>query len=235
MVDPNRALFERVVQLLAPILDELVFIGGCTTGLLITDPAAVGVRATRDVDAIVDVTSYAQYATLAGRLRGLGLVEDPDPEAPVCRWRLRAASDVIVDVMPTDETILGFSNRWYAVAIETAQVQRVANHEVRIVSPPLFLATKLEAYRGRGGGDLHASHDLEDIVTVVDGRPEIVGEVATADLAVRESIAKEMRLLLGDPNFEDAVAGFLLPDEANQARRAVVIHRLQAMSEMGDR
>lgn len=76
MADPNRALFESVVRLLAPVLDELVFVGGCTTGLFITDPAAGGIRPTKDVDAIVDVTSYAKYTALSERLRALGLAED---------------------------------------------------------------------------------------------------------------------------------------------------------------
>lgn len=60
MADPNRVLFEEAVRLLAPVLDELVFVGGCTTGFFTTDPAATGVRPTKDVDAIVDVTSYAK-------------------------------------------------------------------------------------------------------------------------------------------------------------------------------
>ena len=117
MADPNRALFESVVRLLAPVLDELVFVGGCTTGLFITDPAASGIRPTKDVDAIVDVTSYARYTTLSERLRTLGLAEDTTPGAPLCRWR---RNDLIVDVMPTGATVLGFSNRWYPAAIETA-------------------------------------------------------------------------------------------------------------------
>ena len=66
VADPNRALFESVVSLLAPVLDELVFVGGCTTGIFVTDPAAGGIRPTKDVDAIVDVTSYAQYTALVG-------------------------------------------------------------------------------------------------------------------------------------------------------------------------
>src|SRR5829696_8547765 len=76
MADPNRELFESVVSLLAPLLDELVFVGGCTTGIFITDPAAAGIRPTKDVDAIVDVTSYAKYMALSDKLRDLGLVED---------------------------------------------------------------------------------------------------------------------------------------------------------------
>ena len=87
MADPSRVRFESVVRLLVPVLDELVFVGGCMTGLLITDPAAGGVRPTKDVDAIADVTSYAKYTALAERLRALGLGEDVTLGAPLCRWR----------------------------------------------------------------------------------------------------------------------------------------------------
>ncbi len=142
MTDPNRALFESVVRLLAPVLDELVFVGGCTTGLFITDPAAGGIRPTKDVDAIVDVTSSAKYTIFSERLRALGLAEDTKPDAPLCRWR---RDDLIVDVMPVDEHILGFSNRWYPAAIETAQTVDIAGHDVRVVTPALFIATKLDA------------------------------------------------------------------------------------------
>jgi hypothetical protein len=226
VADPNRALFEAVVRLLHPVLDELVFVGGCTTGLLLTDPAASGIRPTKDVDAIVDVASYAKYASLAARLRALGLAEDTTPGAPLCRWR---HAEMIVDVMPTDASVLGFSNRWYATAIETAQVQRIASHDVRIVTPPLFIATKLEAFHGRGANDISASHDLEDIVTLVDGRPTITSEVAAADPEVRAYVAAEVRALLDNPDFIEALPGFLLPDAGSQARRAIVEERLRAL------
>lgn len=214
MPDPNRALFESVVVLLGPVLDELVFIGGCTTGLFLTDPTAGGIRPTKDVDAIVDVTSYAEYTSLAERLRALGLAEDTTPGAPLCRWR---CGDMIVDVMPIDASVLGFGNRWYPAAIETAQVWRIAGQDVRIVTPALFIATKLEAFRERGRGDIFASHDVEDIVTLVDARPEIVAEVGAAASEVRAYIASEVRSLLDNPDFAEALPGFLLPDAASQA------------------
>lgn len=227
MADPNRALFESVVRLLAPVLHELVFVGGSTTGLFITDPAAGGIRPTKDVDAIVDVTSYAKYAALSERLRALGLAEDTTPGAPLCRWR---RDDLIVDVMPVDEHVLGFSNRWYPAAIETAHTVSIAGHDVRVVKPALFVATKLEAFHGRGGDDVFASHDLEDIVAVVDGRPEIVGDVAAASANVRAYIASEVRALLNNPDFIEALAGFVLPDAASQARRPLLEGRLRALS-----
>ena len=102
MFDPNRHLLESAADLLRPLLDELVFIGGCATGLLITDAGAGGVRPTRDVDTIAQVTGYGAYAALSERLRILGLREDTD-EGVICRWR---HGELIIDVMPTDETIL---------------------------------------------------------------------------------------------------------------------------------
>ena len=219
MADPNRALFQSVVRLLAPVLDELVFVGGCMTGLFITDPAASGIRPTKDVDAIVDVASYSKYAALADRLRAIGLAEDTTEGAPLCRWRHGA---LIVDVMPTDASVLGFSNRWYPDAVETASTIEVAGHRVRIVTPVLFIAIKLEAFRGRGSGDVVASHDLEDIIAVLDGRPEIVSDVAAASSKVRDYIAAEIRALLDDRDFIEALPGFLLPDAASQSRRALL-------------
>ena len=227
MADPNRALFESVVRLLAPVLDDLVFVGGCTTGLFVTDPAAGGIRPTRDVDAIVDVTSYARYTALSDRLRTLGLAEDTSEGAPLCRWR---HGDIIVYVMPTDASVLGFSNRWYPTAIDTAQRLDVAGQAVRIVTPALFIATKLEAFRGRGRGDVFGSHDLEDIIVVVDGRPEIVEDVATAAADVRAYIGTEVRELLDTRDFTEALAGFLLPDPASQARRGLLERRLRTIS-----
>jgi len=209
------------------VLDELVFVGGCTTGVFITDPAAAGIRPTKDVDAIVDVTSYAKYTLLAERLRTIGLTEDTSEGAPLCRWR---HGRLIVDVMPTDASLLGFSNRWYPEAIETAQTFRIAGHEVRIVTPALFVATKLEAFHGRGGDDILSSHDLEDIVAVVDGRPAIVDDVAHAAADVRAYIVSEIRALLDNPDFVEALAGFLLPDSASQARRRVLEARFRAIS-----
>jgi hypothetical protein len=88
MNDPNLYLLEAAVRLLEPVLDELVFAGGYATGLLISDPAASGIRATRDVDTITEVASYAAYAALSERLRARGLTEahseDAHPKWGIC-------------------------------------------------------------------------------------------------------------------------------------------------------
>jgi hypothetical protein len=227
MNDPNLHLLVAAARLLQPLLDQLVFVGGCATGLLITDPAAVGIRPTKDVDAITDVGSYAEYAKLSDRLRDLGLTEDHSEGAPICRWR---RGDLLIDVMPTDERILGFSNRWYTPALESAQDVDIAGLRLRVVAPVHFLAMKLEAFHGRGNDDVMGSHDLEDLITVVDGRPEIVDELSVAAPDVRSYIASHLRQLLDMREFIEAVPGFLLPDSASQGRRQLLLGRLTAIA-----
>jgi hypothetical protein len=106
----NLELLVKAARLLKPLLGELVFVGGSTTALLINDRAAAEVRPTYDVDAIAEITSYAAYAHFSERLRNCGFSEDARDGAPICRWHQK---ETILDVMPINEKILGFSNRWY--------------------------------------------------------------------------------------------------------------------------
>jgi hypothetical protein len=177
LTDPNLPLLESVAHALGPLCDRFVFIGGCATGQLVTDPAASPVRTTRDVDVVVEIISLAGYHALERQLEQAGFKHDRSPDAPVCRW---IVGGCMLDVMPTDEDVLGFGNRWYHLAVRTAESVRLpSGRTIRLIAPPVFLATKLEAFHGRGGGDFLASHDLEDIAVVVDGRPGLVNEVAT--------------------------------------------------------
>lgn len=115
-------------------------------------------------------------------------------------------------------------------AIETAQRHSVADSNIRIVTPVYFVATKLEAFHGRGADDVALSHDVEDIVAIIDGRPEIVDEIANADAEVRQYIASETDELLKQHDFLEALPGFLLPDAASQARRPSLEQRLRAIA-----
>lgn len=182
------------------LLARLVFVGGCTTALYITDSVTLeGVRATDDVDLIVDLAGFPEWAKLLEQLRKQGFSEAVDDNV-ICRMKL---GELKVDFMPDDEEILGFSNRWYAKGIETAvETSLDENITIRHLTPPMFIATKLEAYRGRGGGDLIGSRDAEDILLLVDGRQELVDEVAAAHADIRSYIAGEFKRLLSDRDFD---------------------------------
>ena len=226
-----RTNLERLITtagLLRPMLGDLVFVGGAVTSLLVTDDGAGAPRTTLDVDAIAEITSHAEYAVFGERLRVLGFSEDTREGSPLCRW---IYAESILDVMPLDESILGFSNRWYRAAMSAAIVHRLTDDlEVRVVTAPYFLATKLEAFKGRGRSDFFASHDLEDLVFVVDARPTIVEEVRAETQSLREYLQIEIARLVAMQEFVDALPGYLLRDAASQARIGVVLQRLKGLA-----
>lgn len=165
--NPNADLLLAAARKLDPLLDRIVFLGGCAAGLLITDPGAAPVRPTLNVDAIVEIASYTEFMALEARLRQLGFEQPHVAGAPLCRW---VNEDVMLDLMHTDSAILGFSNRWYPQALENAVTVKIGGRQIRLISAPYFVATKLEAFHGRGQFDYRLSRDVEDIVTVLDGR-----------------------------------------------------------------
>jgi predicted nucleotidyltransferase len=227
MPNQNIELLKHVAIRLGPLLSEVVFVGGCTTDLFITDEGAAEVRPTFDVDVIAEITSYPAYEAFSERLRAQGFREDASEGAPRCRWMI---DEMKLDVMPLDESVLGFTNRWYREAMNTAQeIELNPALRIRAVTAPYFVATKLEAFRGRGRGDFTGSHDLEDILAVIDGREVIVEEIATAT-DVRSYIAKQLRTLLETQTFLEALPGHLLPDRASQARLTLLVDRMKRIA-----
>jgi len=223
-----KAMLKTVAEALGEELrGRLVFVGGCTTALYITDPVVLeGVRATDDVDLIVDLAGFSEWVELTRSLRERGFTEAAD-ETVICRMKLGALK---VDFMPDNEAILGFGNRWYAKGMETAVADRLEEGlEIRRLTPQLFIATKLEAYRGRGEGDLLASRDAEDILLVVDGREELVEEIARGEPDVRSYIARQFASLLDDPNLDHFLEGNI---RGPAGRADVVYGRLVAISKL---
>lgn len=209
---------------------DIVFVGGSTIELYLTDPAAPAPRATVDVDVLTPVSSRAEYQKLEARLRAAGFSQPLEEGGPICRWRI---DGVIVDLMPPNEDILGFSNRWYQDVVEHARSERLVDGTmVRVATTPYLIATKLEAFWGRGRGEYGSSHDLEDIIIVLDGRPNVVEEVHAAPADVRQFIARRFESFLMEGDFLDALPGFFLPDAASQARVSIVIERMSQIARL---
>lgn len=224
--DPNLPGLRAVARALGEELcARVVFVGGSTAGLLLTDPAAESVRATLDVDAIVMADSLSHYHRIEAEVAARGFVRDVQSEV-ICRWRHRN-SGVPFDLMPVNPAILGFSNRWYADAIRTAvPVALEAGLQIRLVTAPAFVATKLEAFTDRGRGDLLSSHDLEDVLNVVDGRPELSQELDAAPAALRDAVRAAFAALLRNPDFDNGLPGMI----ADPDRAGIVWERLRVMS-----
>ena len=134
--------------------------------------------------------------------------------------------------MPLDAKILGFSNTWYGPAMDHAEERELKKGlKIRLVTPVYFCASKLEAFAGRGKNDFSSSRDLEDLIAVVDGRAELVGEIRVADSDVRRYLAKEIKKLRSTRAFNDALPGHVPPDAASQ-ERVGTITRLEEIASL---
>jgi hypothetical protein len=219
----NEQMLDAVAEALGDLVEAVVFIGGATVGLHLTNPAAADDRPTEDVDVIADVAALADYYELCEHVRQRGFAEDPREGAPICRWRHGALT---LDLMPTDESVLGFTNRWYEATIATSTRYTLpSGAEIRIATPPLLLATKLEAFLRRGKGDVLASRDLEDSMQLLDGREELLGEIGGAAVEIRQFIGETMKSLIDESDLIGRIATFLPPDEGSQARAEILAKR----------
>jgi predicted nucleotidyltransferase len=226
--DPNFTILSLAANALAELCESLVFVGGCTTGLLVTAVRAQAIRATQDVDVIVQVATAREYHAMESAVAAHGFAHDVSPDAPICRW-VRAG--LVLDLMPSEPGVLGFHNRWYPLAMETSERVRLPDgREIRLISPPVFIATKMEAFHGRGNNDYLASHDLEDIITVVDGRSELITETRRTSEPLRQYLGEQLRALLESNDFLDAIPGHLPGDGASQQRVPEVLRRLRELA-----
>lgn len=222
-------LLERAAQALEPVLSDVVFLGGASIVLWITDPAAPAPRPTKDVDVVVEVSSRTAFHAFEERLRSLGFKEDQE-DGIICRWCHREG-DLILDAMPADAAILGFENRWQGASIPHAiECTLPSGARIRAAPPAYLLATKIEAFNGRGREDFLGSRDSGDIIALIDGREELSGEVQTSEPELRTYLAAELRRLTTHARFREGVSGALRPDFASQARaEAIVLPRIEQL------
>lgn len=185
----NIEIIALVAKRLGSLNSRVVYLGGATTPLMVPEGFRGAVRQTKDVDIIVDVAAIGDYHRLLKKIRSTGFTEDTGAEAPICRYRATDIPDLLLDVMPTDPNILGFSNRWYPQALTAAKPYKMAGETIQLVIPGYFLATKFEAWLGRGNGDIFA-HDMEDIVFVLEHRPTVAEEL--------EHASPELKTYLGE-------------------------------------
>ena len=222
----NLPALQAVARALGHLRSRVVFVGGSTAGLYTTVAKAPESRFTNDVDCIIEVVPRMAYYDLEEELRTLGFVNDQTAKV-ICRWRV---GKLVVDVMPLNEdNILGFSNPWYPEGFAQAIPYTLPDETtIQIMPAVYFIATKLAALRSRGMKDIRLSNDLEDIVYVVDNRPELAMEVAVASGAVKTYLAAEVQQVLQHPEIQEAI-DCLLPYGSGDERKYLIENRLRAV------
>ena len=226
LYNAHKQMILMVAQALGDqLLPQVAFVGGCTTGLLITDDMTKeSVRYTDDVDLIISVIGYTGWHKFSEQLveRGFRISMEDDVN---CRFRL---GELQVDFMPDDANALGFTNRWYKDALKTAEIYAISDKiNIRLVTPIYFLATKFEAFKGRGKNDLLSSRDIEDILNVIDGRAELQQELIDAEDDVKNYLVNEFKNLLLSSDIQ-----YLIQSTAgnDKGRTQLIFERIKKMT-----
>ena len=133
--------------------------------------------------------------------------------------------------MPIEERVLGLPSKWFRIALAQSKQITLEAITVPVITKTCFLATKLEAFKDRGNEDFYLSHDFEDIVALIDGAQNIVGDVANSELSLRRYVADGFAGLVKNSNLFDALPGHF-PADSGGARRQLIIERMQEISRL---
>ncbi|WP_036489145.1 nucleotidyl transferase AbiEii/AbiGii toxin family protein [Myxosarcina sp. GI1] len=217
---------ERVAAILAKVPERFVFTGGGTLVLYVDEIIRNELRPTKDVDCVVEIFSRSEYYRLATMLREAGLSECRQPKAPMCRWEYE---ELLIDIMPCGVEVLGFSNRWYVEALQNSNIYVLpSGRRIYIFSPLYLLASKIEAFLGRGEG-FYFSKDIEDIIVLLDGCEVLIREVEEAEGEIKTFLQQWFKE--NQSSLEDAVASFLPSSSVSREERTVEMIKKLAISE----
>ncbi|MDR1090562.1 MAG: hypothetical protein LBL79_05750 [Prevotella sp.] len=226
----NIEMLQRVAKGLGELKDEVVFVGGSVAELYADDPATSDVRATLDVDCVVELSTRKAYYELEEELRKKKFKNDITPGAPICRW---IYEDIIVDIMPVETEILGFGNQWYKAGVFQKSTRTLPDRTSIYVFPvEYYLATKFEALKGRGGTDLRLSHDFEDIIFILDNTTNVSEVINNSlDASLKVYLSEQSSRLLANKNIAEAIA-CALPLYSEEERIAYLIEIFEQICNM---
>jgi predicted nucleotidyltransferase len=228
MSEINIRMLQTVAIGLQELKNKMVFVGGAVAGLYADNPAASEIRPTKDVDCVIELSSRTAHAKLEDDLRARGFTNDISTGAPICRW---VFNNIKVDIMPSESNILGFSNEWYSLGIEN-KIKKTLPDGIEIYIFPIafYLATKLEAHKGRGGDDLRQSHDFEDIIYILDNCQNLVDDIRKSNQFVKAYLKKECENLLKNKNLTEGIES-ALPYGSGEENTDIILQIIQNIAE----
>ncbi len=207
------------VKDLQEIMDKIVFVGGATL-LFYIDKDLKGnpdIRFTEDIDIAINIKTKSEFYKIQELLKSKGYKEAVDSNI-ISRFKNK---DIIVDIIPIEERILGFTNRWYKRGFDKTMIIEIGDREknkIKILSPPYFLASKLEAFFSRGIKDPYISQDLDDIVFILNVRKNIKKEILESnDIELQKFISTGMKNIFANQKVKDFIQScfYNQPERAN--------------------
>jgi hypothetical protein len=202
----NIAVVAEVAEALKDIKHDMVFVGGAVVSLYPDDPAADEIRPTQDIDMTLNIVNLSHWQKVQEQLGALGFYPDPFGHA-ICSYKYK---DIPVDIMATEDGPLGPSNRWYKIGFKNLWSAKAKEQEIKILSAPCYLATKFEAFNNRGS-DYRTSHDLEDIIYVLDNRISIVDDIFKDDSRIANFIKEQLQNITNKGLMQEVLIAHIHP------------------------
>ena len=194
----------QAVRKLQPLLEEIAFVGGGILPTYLPKGFDSAVRITYDLDVVIKLAHYGKLEKLNERLKELDFHPDRDSSV-ICRY---TDKQILLDVMPTDTKILGFSNRWYEDGLKNKEWIKLTDEiDIPRFTIEYYLSTKWEAVKGRGNQDWRTSKDMEDIITLVNFGALSKIEVIKSD--VRKYLDESFNELLNQKYSKDIILSHL--------------------------
>ncbi len=202
----NIAVVAEIAKALKELKNEMVFVGGAVVSLYTDDPAADEIRPTQDVDMTIHIVNLNYWEQLKYKLEELGFFPDPFGHS-ICSYKYK---DIPVDIMATEDGPLGLANRWYKTGLSNLWTAKAKDQEIKILSAPCYLATKFEAFNNRGN-DYRTSHDIEDIVYILDNRIGIVKEITKEDNRISRFIKEQLQGIIAKGLLQEILTAHIHP------------------------
>jgi len=214
----NLEVIRKIAVALGAMNEQVVYVGGATVSLYINDPAADDVRPTKDLDISLAIASLGELEVIRKQLIRKGFKQSPEDDI-ICRFRYE---DIKVDVMSTKAVGWAPANPWFASGFAQKEIIEIEDQKIQILPLPYFLASKFSAFNDRGAIDPRTSHDLEDIVYVLDNRMDIVEKLAKVPDDVRSYLADQLQRILDDRVMQEAILGNLFYETREERYQRII-------------
>jgi hypothetical protein len=204
-------MVEELAEALGDLRDEMIFIGGAILSVYIDDPAADEVRPTTDIDLTINILNTRSWEKLQEKLSDCGIYPDPFGHS-ICSYKFK---DIAVDIMQAEDSPLSPSNKWYKHRFNDIRTIQLIKHSIKVLAAPCYLATKFEAFNGRGK-DYRTSHDFEDILFILDNRSHIAEEIMNAPIEIKQFLQSELKKLVTYPFYDEVLSSHIHPYIQNE-------------------
>ena len=114
--------------------------------------------------------------------------------------------------------------KWYKIGFNDLWKVKVETQEINILKAPCYLATKFEAFNSRGK-DYRTSHDMEDIIYILDNRLAIVKEIEETEESIKSFLINQLNIIIEKRMLEEVLMAHIHPLMIDE-RKPIVLEKI---------